>query len=127
MQTPVPVETETQGRKRGYWSSPSRTFTLSTTDVLNFSSVLVSCFTQSKGEKVGFFSSFSCGLCAHGVFLWVCVFVCHLSPDGDQQLGPAFVVDRFVQNHVSTVGEVNSEEVCIGLRVSHHQFILLGG
>lgn len=52
--------------------------------------------------------------------------VCHLSPDGDLQLGPVFVVHRFVQNHVSDVGEVDSEEVSIGLRVSHDQLILLG-
>lgn len=55
------------------------------------------------------------------------VFVGHLSPDGDLELGPAFVVHRFVQNHTSTVGEVDPKEVCIGLRESHDQFILLGG
>lgn len=62
-------------------------------------------------------------LCAC-VFLCTSVFVPHLSPDGDLQLGSAFVVHWFVQNHTSTVGKVNSEEVCIGLQASHDRLIL---
>lgn len=53
--------------------------------------------------------------------LWLRCQVTYLGPDEQLQLGPALVVQRSVQDDLSTVGQIDPEEASVALQGTGHR------